>query len=141
MGIGGEFDFTCVMGGGVSLEAMYFLDGKDQGTSQLFKTKRQNVGMNGSLGVYGVFADFQGADNKLTTDDYKGRSFALSGGIKGPWLGGYSEFWAPINYENDKSGFKSLFNKNLRLWTGFTVGGGAGAGFQWSRQNTSSYKK
>ncbi len=141
VGIGGNWDFTFVMGGGKSLEAVYFLDGKDKGSYEFFETTRQNVGINGGVGVYGIFADFQGKDSQLTMGDYKGKSFSISAGIRGPWIGSYSKFWAPDPQINDKSGFKSLFNKDLRLWSGYTVGGGAGAGLQWSKQKTSIYKK
>ncbi len=141
IGIGGNWDFTFVMGGGKSLEAVYFLDGQDKGSSEIFVTTRQNVGINGGVGVYGILADFHGEDFQLVKNDYLGKSFSISAGIKSSWISGYSKFWAPINYENDRSGFKPLFNKDLRIWSGYTVGGGAGAGLQWSRQNTSIYKK
>ncbi len=128
------------MGGGVSMEAIYFLDGKNSGESEIFKTTRQNAGLNGSMGVYGIAANYHGDDSQLSFDDYKGQSFSVGAGIKGPWLSSGSMFWAPKNYENDKLGFKSLFNEDLRTWTGYTVGGGAGGGFQLSKQNTTLYE-
>lgn len=139
IGVGGDFDFTFVMGGGKSIEAVYFLAGKDKGTWQNFTAKRQNVGANGSMGVYAIFADYHLNDSQLTAEQYEGNSFSMSLGVKGPWMGSYSEFWVPTSYKSDRSGFKSLFNTNQRLWSGYTVGGGIGAGFQWSRQFTSAH--
>lgn len=140
IGIGGNWDYTFVMGGGQSLEAIYFLDGEDKGSSEIFETTRQNVGFNGSAGVYGVFADYHGVDEQLSINDYRGKTFSISAGIKGPWIGGVSKFWAPKPVVNDGSGFKSLFNKDRRIWSGYNVGAGAGAGLQWSRQNTTVYE-
>lgn len=141
VGIGGNWDFTFVMGGGKSIETVYFLDGKDVGSYEFFETTRQNVGIDGGVGVYGIFADFHGDDSQFTMSDYEGRSFSISAGVKGPWIGSYSKFWAPKPNIRDGSGFKSLFNKESRLWSGYTVGGGVGAGLKWSKQNTNIYNK
>lgn len=69
--------------------------------------------------------------------DYLGRSFFVGG----DWgVGGFNMFWAPKIPEKGGSGFKSMFNENLRAWTGFNIGVGLGGSGQWSRQNTEIYK-
>ena len=141
VGVGGNWDYTFAMGGGKSLEAVYFLDGKNKGEYNFFETKRQNVGLNGGAGIYALAADFHGGDSSLGFSDYLGRTFSLSGGVRGPALSGYSKFWAPQDDLRDKFGFRSLFNKDLRQWSGYTIGGGAGVGGQWSKQHTTLLKK
>lgn len=54
--------------------------------------------------------------------------------------GGANLFWAPKVPEKNGSGFKFFFNSELRAWSGFNVGFGAGMGLQWSKQNTKIYK-
>ncbi len=138
VGVGADWDFTAVMGGGKAIESVFFLDGKDAGKSETFVTTRQNVGWNGGAGVYCIVGDYYD-DKNLKTTDYTGASFALSAGVSGPLLSSYSKFWAPKNPSNDGSGFKSLLDSSLRAWSGYNIGGGIGAGGQWSRQNTTIY--
>ena len=127
------------MGGGKAIESVAFLDGKDSGKSETFVTTRQNVGWNGGVGVYAIAGDYYD-DKNLKTTDYTGASFALSAGVAGgPILSSYSKFWSPKDPANDGSGFKSLFNPSSRAWSGYNIGGGAGAGAQWSKQNTTIY--
>ncbi len=138
VGVGGTWDFTFGMGGGKGIEYVYFLDGENKGTWQSFIVERGNVGLNGSLGAYAIVGDYYN-DKALTTSDYAGTSFSLNVGIKGAWIGSYGKFWAPKDISSDKLDLKSGFNTSLRSWTGYTVGGGAGAGAQWSKQNTTIY--
>ena len=139
IGIGGSWDFTTLMGGGISLEAIYFLEGKNKGEYEFYKTKRKNVGLKGAAGIYGIIANFQGGDGILGFSDYLGPSFSLSADWKGSMVSGTSLFWAPRTH--DPSGFKSLIDKSQRLWTGYTAGVGYGAGVQWSKQNTTLLNK
>ena len=141
IGIGGNWDFTFAMGGGVSLEAVYFLDGNNKGQYQIYRTKRQNFGFNGGVGVYAIFADYKGGDKTLNFNNYTGVSFSVSAGIKGPWIGSYSKFWGPLPRYKETFGWKSFLNSKYRLWSGYTVGFGIGAGVQWSRQKTKIYKR
>ena len=78
IGVGVTGDFTFVMGGGTAVEAVYFLDGRNAGKSETFKTTRQNVGANVGYGGYGIVADFYD-DKNLTFGDYTGRSFSVGG--------------------------------------------------------------
>ena len=136
VGIGGNFDFTFAMGGGVSWESVFFFDGKDAGKSEFFKTTRGNVGINGGLGVYAIEGDFHD-DKNLSISNYTGTSFSMGGDLG---AGGFNYFWAPKEQVTDPTGFKSLIDGDKRAWTGFNVGVGAGAGFQWSKQDTQIYK-
>jgi hypothetical protein len=137
VGIGVNFDFTAAMGGGTSVEGVYFLDGKDRGTSEVYKSHRQNIGLDGGLGIYALEGDYSD-DKSLTRKDYKGRSFSVGGDIGGASI---NYFWAPKEGVSDGTGMKSLFNRDLRAWTGYNVGVGAGGGFQISKQDTEVYKK
>jgi RHS repeat-associated protein len=139
IGIGGSWDFTFGMGGGISLEAVYFMEGKNRGNYEFYKTKRQNAGLKGAAGIYGIIANYQGGDGSLGFSDYLGPSFSLSADWKGSMISGASLFWAPRT--NDPSGFKSLIDKSQRLWTGYTAGAGYGLGLQWSKQNTTFLNK
>lgn len=56
--LGATGDFTYGMGGGAAVEGVYFLDGKDAGKSETFKTTRQSVGLNIGYGVYGISGDY-----------------------------------------------------------------------------------
>ena len=138
VGIGGSWDFAFGMGGSKGIEYVYFLDGKNAGCWQAFIVEKGNVGLMGSAGVYGIIGDYYN-DNSLTIGDYAGTSFSFNVGVKGPWIGSYGKFWAPKPEIKDNLGIKSGFNTNLRSWTGYTVGGGLGAGAQWSKQNTRIY--
>ena len=134
VGIGGSWDFTAVMGGGRYIEYVYFLDGLNKGISQAFEGNRMNVGLNGSVSIYGIVGDYYN-DSSLTVNDYAGISFSVGVGLMSRPVGA-SEFWAPKDYSSDRSGFKSYFDTTKRSWTGYTLGTGVGAGFQWSKQET-----
>jgi RHS repeat-associated protein len=141
IGIGGNWDFTFVMGGGKSIEAVYFLDGIQKFRSSIYTVSRQNIGANGSAGVYGIFGDYHGDDKNLNHTSYLGQSFSLGVDIPNIIIGGVGMFWSPKNTVTDPTGFKSLFNKEYRSWTGYIIGPGYGAGLQWSRQNTEFFKE
>ena len=74
----------------------------------------------------------------------KARNYILLNGNMGLGgdlgAGGFNYFWAPKEQVTDPTGFKSLIDGDKRAWTGFNVGVGAGAGFQWSKQDTQIYK-
>lgn len=93
-----------------------------------------NVGLNGSVSIYGIVGDYYN-DSSLTVNDYAGISFSVGVGLMSRPVGA-SEFWAPKDYSSDRSGFKSYFDTTKRSWTGYTLGTGVGAGFQWSKQET-----
>ncbi|WP_284460875.1 hypothetical protein, partial [Chryseobacterium sp.] len=112
LGIGG--DFTFAMGGGKSLEFIFFLDGANAGTWQTYTVQRGNVGIAGGYSIYGIVGDFYN-DSLLDANAYTEYSFSSTTEIKSV-LGG-SAFWAPINYKNDQFGIKSYFNDKLRAWS------------------------
>ncbi|MCI5050844.1 MAG: RHS repeat-associated core domain-containing protein [Candidatus Pacebacteria bacterium] len=130
VGLGFDWDLTSVMGGGISREVVFFLDGPQSGSYDFYEAKRQNLGLKGSYGIYGIFGDYY-EDSSLFLTTYEGPSFGLS--AEGPV--GLTYWWASQNV-NSKFGIRSLFNKNLRTWTGYNYGFGAGAGADWSREKT-----
>lgn len=143
VGFGGDWNFTAAMGGGISLEVLYFLDGKNKGEYEFYKTKSQNVGVKAAAGLYAIFGNYHGPDNLLNRYDYLGRSFSLSLDVKTKnkyGLSGTSIFWAARD-PNAKWGMESLFDKSERLWTGYTIGTGYGGGLQYSKNNTTLLKK
>ncbi|WP_241676906.1 RHS repeat-associated core domain-containing protein [Chryseobacterium sediminis] len=137
IGIGG--DFTFAMGGGKSIEFVFFLDGVNAGSWSTFTAERGNVGISGQYSVYGILGDYFD-DANLKSSDYTGYSFSVSADVKNVKNVGASTFWSPKNYEADKSGFKSMFDLSKRSWSGVNVSVGLGGGFQWTRTHTNFYK-
>ncbi|MEN2436561.1 RHS repeat-associated core domain-containing protein [Weeksellaceae bacterium A-14] len=136
IGIGG--DFTFVMGGGKSIEFVFFLDGVNAGTWATFIAERGNIGVAGGYSVYGIGGDYFD-DATLKTSDYTGYGFSISAEIKAIKGVGINTFWAPKDYNSDKSGFKSMFDMSQRAWSGLNISFGIGGGAQWSRIHTSFY--
>ncbi|MDC8099814.1 RHS repeat-associated core domain-containing protein [Chryseobacterium rhizosphaerae] len=136
LGLGG--DFTFAMGGGKSLEFIFFLDGANAGTWQTYTVQRGNVGIAGGYSIYGIVGDFH-KDSLLDANAYTEYSFSSTTEIKG--VVGGSVFWAPKDYPNDRFGIKSFFDQTLRAWSGYNISAGVGGGAQLSRNFTSFYKK
>ncbi|WP_114819892.1 hypothetical protein [Chryseobacterium sp. KLBC 52] len=129
IGIGGG-DFTFAMGGGKSLEFVFFLDGVNAGSWSTFTAERGNVGIAGQYSVYGILGDYFD-DANLKFSDYTGYSFLVSSDVKKINNVGASTFWSPKNYEADKFGFKSMFDLSKRSWSGVNVSVGLGGGNFW----------
>ena len=123
LGIGG--DFTFAMGGGKSLEFIFFLDGANAGTWQTYTVQRGNVGIAGGYSIYGIVGDFH-KDSLLDANAYTEYSFSSTTEIKG--VVGGSVFWAPKDYPNDRFGIKSFFDQTLRAWSGYNISAGVGGG-------------
>ncbi|MFC4686121.1 hypothetical protein ACFO4P_04135 [Epilithonimonas pallida] len=140
IGVGFGGDFTFVMGGGKSIEFVFFIDGVNAGTWSTYVSQRGNLGIAGSYSVYGIAGDYFD-DAKLKSSDYTGYGFSIGADIKGVDGAGASTFWAPKNYNSDKFGLKSLFDLSQRAWSGLNVSFGFGGGAQWSRINTTFYNK
>jgi len=133
VGVGG--DFTFVMGGGKSIEFVFFLDGVNAGTWTTFIAERGNLGIAGSFSVYAIGGDYFD-DTHLKTSDYTGYSFSIGADIKGLKGFGANTFWSPKDYNSDMFGLKSLFNLSQRSWSGINISLGFGGGAQWSRIHT-----